>query len=128
SRVCHQGTVYTASFPVLPFLLEASTSWPPASRVMPLSLAADIVSSNNAVGVHDTAAFRPVIDALHDLALETISSSALPQADLIYLLHATLALSGDTLWGRQFDRLAEGEFNGVCGTCGATLFLVIGGH
>jgi hypothetical protein len=126
SRVCHQGTIYSASFPVLPFLLEAAVQWPAPSRVSPLSLAGSIVSSDRRVDVQDTAAFRPTIDGLHKLALATLSETNLAQVDFIYLLESALALAGDALWGGQLNRLVDGEFEGVCSSCGASLQLVIG--
>jgi hypothetical protein len=127
SRVCHQGTIYSASYPVLPYLLRAVSQWTPTNRIMPLFLAGSIVSSDDRVRVGDTAAFGPTVEALHRLAVETLTTAqGLSTQDLIYLLQATLALAGDRTWGRQLDRLAGGEFEGVCQACNAQLYLVVG--
>jgi len=127
SRVCHQGTIYGASYPVLPYLLRAASQWTPAGRVMPLCLAGSIVSSDDRDRVGDTAAFASTVEALHRLAVETLTTApGLSAQDLIYLLQAALALGGDRSWGRQLDRLAAGEFEGVCGACNADLYLVVG--
>src|SRR5262249_27675976 len=53
SRVCHQGTAYSASFAVLPYLLEAASKWQPSQRLMPLALAAAIVASWDVEGSRD---------------------------------------------------------------------------
>jgi hypothetical protein len=127
SRVCHQDSVYSASFPVLPHLLQAAGTWPPTGRLMPLSLAAGIVSSPDRNDVGDTSAYGPTVQALHRLALETLSAAqGLSAEDVIYLLHATLALGGDRLWAGRLDLLSGGELPGTCPACQAMLYLVIG--
>jgi hypothetical protein len=126
SRVCHQGTVYSASFPVLPSLLDAANGWPPAGRVMPLSLAGGIACSQDRVGACDPAQFQSTIAALHGLALHTLSAAGLSRLDLVYLLQAALALDGDTLWGGCLDRIESGEFEGACPACAADLLLAVG--
>lgn len=98
-RVCHQGTVYSASAPVLPYLLSAAREWPPVARVTPLSLAGAIVISPNVSGSHDLQPHRSTIEGLHRLATETTASIGLSSTDFIYLLQAVLALEGDLLWG-----------------------------
>lgn len=76
SRLCHQGSVYSASFPALPFLLDAASKWRPEARVAPLSLAGAVVASDDhRPRVHDTAAFRATIDALHRVVLDTLSQA-----------------------------------------------------
>src|SRR5690349_6630978 len=47
SRLCHQGTVYSASFAALPALARAARSWPPDRREAALALAGAIVASND---------------------------------------------------------------------------------
>src|SRR6478609_6023581 len=81
SRVCHQGSVYSASFPVLPRLLDAIVEWPPAARIMPLVLAAGIASSTDRHRCGDTSAFAPVIDDLHRVALVTLATKGLERDD-----------------------------------------------
>src|SRR5574341_1296043 len=50
SRLCHQGTAYSASFAALPKLLAIASGWQPRQRPMILSLAAAIVSAEDVVG------------------------------------------------------------------------------
>lgn len=127
SRVCHQGTIYSASYPVLPHLLRAASQWPPIGRVMPLFLAGSIVSSTDRDHVGDTAIFEPTVEALHRLATETLTMArGLSMEELIYLFQGTLALGGDLNWGRQLDRLIGGEFEGICQACNVYLYLVVG--
>jgi hypothetical protein len=125
-RVCHQGTVYSASSPVLPFLLAAARRWPPTARVMPLSLAGAIAISQDASGDHDLQPYQATIEALQALAADTATCVGLAPVDFIYVLQASRALSGDSLWGQQLDRLASGEFEGACTSCASYLRLAIG--
>jgi hypothetical protein len=128
SRVCHQGSIYSASFPVLPYLAEAAARWPPGSRVMPLTLAAAIICSDDIRGF----SYAPlegqteIIEHLHRLALESLSAEGLPQVGFIYLLQAARAFSGDVLWGSRLEGLSDGEFKGICGSCNADLLLALG--
>ncbi len=127
SRVCHQGTIYSASYPVLPFLLRVASTWLPGERIMPLHLAGAIATAYDTVGVVDAEAFRQTIDSLRDLADETLATArGIPQADFIYLLQARLALDGDLLWGRSLDRLEAGDSRGECPACKAEMYIVVG--
>ncbi|SOD25329.1 hypothetical protein SAMN05518800_1854 [Variovorax sp. YR752] len=125
-RVCHQGTVYSASAPVLPFLLAAARGWPPTARVMPLSLAGAIAISQDASGEHDLQPYQATIEALRALAADTAACVDLTPIDFIYVLQASRALEGDVLWGQLLDRLASGEFEGTCTSCASHLRIAIG--
>ena len=47
SRLCHQGTVYPASYAALPTLTRLAREWSAADRRMPLILAGAIVASTD---------------------------------------------------------------------------------
>jgi hypothetical protein len=128
SRVCHQGTVYSASFPVLPYLLAAASKWQPSQRLMPLALAADIVSSWDVEGSREQliAEHLPVVGELHKLTLDTLAHGAFAQNNYVYLLQAALAFQGDRLWGHELARINDGEFVGRCPYCDADLYIVLG--
>jgi hypothetical protein len=42
SRICHQGTVYSASYAALPALTQKAREWPACDRTGPLLLAAEV--------------------------------------------------------------------------------------
>ena len=50
SRLCHQGTVYTASYAALPRLAQVSRRRPPSGYVAALHLAGAIIASNDGPG------------------------------------------------------------------------------
>lgn len=132
SRVCHQGTVYSASAPVLPRLLALVRAYTGADRVSPLQLAGAIANSQDRSKGFDLEPYRGDIEELASLARETLARRDLSRIDFIYLLHAMLALEGDSLWGDpQFGvgfGLADGEFGGECPHCDTGLQIVIGEH
>ncbi|WP_103562275.1 hypothetical protein [Actinomadura rubteroloni] len=117
SRLCHQGTVYSASFAALPRLTEAAARWDPADRVMVLALAGAIV-----VGLEDDAPAERT--TLHRLTSEALAAANDPD-DTVYLLQALLAFEGVPFWGEHLERLAGQEFEAVCPGCETPLFVVL---
>lgn len=115
SRVCHQGTTYSASPHVLPFLLEMATGWTPSRRVEPLFLAGCIVAAPDSFADDS----EDVVGDLKELALETLNSRELNSTDRVHAMQAALSLGGETFWGEQLDGLNDGEFQGTCPACGA---------
>ena len=123
-RVCHQGTTYSASMAVLPYLLEAATKWKPKERTMPLALAGAIVLGKES----SRTGHESTIGSLKQLALETLSSGDLSRYDRIHIMQSALAFQGDNLWGQILNRLLDGEFPSQCPFCKVDLFLVVGRH
>jgi hypothetical protein len=128
SRLCHQGTVYSASFAALPVLLAAASGWAPAERVTILCLAASIVSGKTVDCDREglRTEYQPIRSSLETLAHEALRTPALSDTDFIYMAQAVLAFRGDVLWGDHLDRLNDGEFQGRCRSCGHDLYLAIG--
>jgi len=124
SRICHQGTVYSASYPALPSLLDAARGWAPSARVMPVSLAATILASPQ-TGADERARYAALAAELRALAADSLRAPALSRADIVCLQQAVLLLDGEP-WAEQYDRLLSGELDGACPACGTDLMVVIG--
>lgn len=122
SRVCHQGTTYSASPAVLPFLLRAASGWDAAARAMPLALAGSIVSAPQTT----LSGYETTVEALRMLGLDTVKDRELSRNDRIYVMQSVLALQGDRLWGRVLDHLSDGEFPALCPNCRKDLYVVVG--
>jgi hypothetical protein len=127
-RICHQGTVYSASYAALPYLRELVAKWPPGDRAMPLSLAAAIVLPEAV----DSSASRSIIEEcaevlpeLRGLALEALAATD-GAVNFVYVLQSALAFEHDAFWGRRLQRLVDGEFEGTCPVCDAYLYVAIG--
>jgi uncharacterized protein (UPF0212 family) len=122
SRVCHQGTTYSASPAVLPFLLDLASSWNASERALPLSLAGAIVSAPKTI----LSGYEPTVERSRILAVETAKAPELSRTERIYAMESALALGGDRLWGRALNHLEDGEFPGVCPACGKDFYVVTG--
>lgn len=129
SRLCHQGTVYSASFAALPALVVACEQWKPKERAQLISLAASILAPKDAYGGCRDDFLRPVewvVPRFQRLCRQSLAETRLSTHDFIYLLQASRSFEGDKLWGQELDHLASGEFPGACPHCGVNLYLVIG--
>src|SRR4029077_4807511 len=124
SRVCHQGTTYSASPAVLPFLLSISSNWSTTDRAMPLALAGSIVAAPQTI----LDGYEETVEGLRRLALETGENPELSRVYRIYVMQSVLAFQGDRLWGTVLDHLSDGEFPALCTACRKELYLVIGKH
>lgn len=133
SRICHQGSVYSASFAALPVLAETAARWQPKQRAQPLALAGCILASEdcrdkdsrNLVEVF----FQEngsVVRRFQDLCQESLAQRNISERDFIYLLQAARSFDRDQFWGRTLEQLTGGEFSGICPHCGVDLYLVIG--
>lgn len=119
---------YSASFAALPVLTELAARWKPEERAQPLAMAAAILVSDDVRGCREEL-LRPVewvVPRLRELCRESLAQPGATAEEYIYLLQAARALDGDRFWGRELHYLASGEFPGVCPSCRADLYLVIG--
>ena len=91
SRLCHQGTVYSASFAALPALADAAERWNPKERAMVLALAASILASEDLSGGVRDDLFRPdesVVRRFQRACRESLAETGLSKSDFIYILQA----------------------------------------
>jgi hypothetical protein len=131
SRLCHQGSVYSASFAALPVLADAGEKWQPRDRPQLVALAACILAARDVPGTCPDdllPSVESVVPRFQRLCRETLAETGLSTHDFIYVLQAMRSLEGDRFWGEELDHLASGEFPGVCPSCGVDLYLVIGEH
>lgn len=120
SRLCHQGTVYSASYAALPALTATLAEWQPADRLMGLDLAAAIVASADAYpGIGDVRQrYQSEIATVARLTEECRQASAsIEPWSYIYVLQAGLAFEGVPIWNKHLDRLVDGEYEAPCPSC-----------
>jgi hypothetical protein len=124
SRLCHQGTVYTASYAALPRLAELAARQGPSDFVEPLFLATCIVASTD--GPEEPAVVRAryaeTIRALHDVAKRLVLFAA-DDADFIYRAQAVLATESDSVWATRLEALASQELEFACPGCDEQLVM-----
>jgi hypothetical protein len=134
SRICHQGTAYSASYAALPALTRKARAWPASGRTGPLILAAAIIASTDRPrGQPDPHVAWPAqlaeLAALTEEALRNPGLAGDP-VTYVYLLQALLAFEGAGAWGRELVGLNDGEYQVACPRCGAENLIAFGeyGH
>ena len=108
SRLCHQGTVYTASYAALPRLAELATRRDPSGFVEPLFLATCIIASTDGpeTDVEVRTRYADTIRVLHEVA-ERLVPLAGDDTDFLYRVQALLATEGGGKWSSRLDALAD---------------------
>jgi hypothetical protein len=128
SRLCHQGTVYSASFAALPALAQKARDWSPADRVMPLILAGAIVGSTHQAHGHVNAHrdYEAQIADMIGLTSEALQDPSVEETNYIYLLQALAEFEAIEVWNHYLEYLVDGEFEAFCPDCEAENTIVIG--
>ncbi|MFE6749405.1 hypothetical protein ACFVGM_26420 [Kitasatospora purpeofusca] len=129
SALCHQGSVYSASFAALPRLTAiATTAADPKEQVNAVQLAAAIVAGAdqlNAVGDLRAKHAQDIGVLLHK-ANEHLRTAP-DRTDYVYLLEAVLAFEGVPVWGEELAcGLVHEEYQTSCPRCETDLFIAIG--
>jgi hypothetical protein len=127
-RLCHQDTVYSASYAALPALAEMSLRHEPGGYVAALHLAASIVASND--GPEESALVRQRY--AHELAdLRAVAARNLQHAkgdtEFVYGLQVLMAFENGGIWQRNLHYLANGEAELDCPSCDEHLLLDLDG-
>ncbi|MFD5254043.1 hypothetical protein ACFWM5_14560 [Streptomyces bobili] len=130
SRLCHQGTVYSASHAALPALRDMARQRSPADRREPLLLAGAIsASTDQPYGKQDPhVTYAAEMSDLLQLTEEALRDPGLSDAPgaYVYLLAALLGFEGVEVWGEQLDGLNDDEYEVPCLACSAENFIVFG--
>jgi hypothetical protein len=123
SHLCHQGTVYSASYAAIPLLADAIAHLAPKERREALILAGSILSSTDGkiVALKESLVSKELLVKLDGLLTAEMRSAEVDAEEFIYLAQCFNAFRGGPDYGAVFDRLADGEFEGECGGCGHEL-------
>jgi hypothetical protein len=128
SRLCHQGTTYTASYAALPLLADMAERHAPAGYVAALDLAAAILASTD--GPTDPVLRRQqhadTLRRLHDLAYRNLPLAE-GDTEFVYGLQALMAFEDGGVWQRHLNHVADGELPLECPNCGELLILNLDG-
>ncbi|MFJ8433163.1 hypothetical protein ACIQ9P_17875 [Kitasatospora sp. NPDC094019] len=129
SALCHQGSVYSASFAALPRLTAiAVAAAGTEQRLNAVQLAAAIVvGAEQADEAGDVLAKNAQdIAVLLRMTNEHLRTTS-DRTDYIYLLEALLAFEGVPVWGENLAwGLVNGEYQISCPDCETDLFIAIG--
>ncbi|MFJ4667087.1 hypothetical protein [Kitasatospora purpeofusca] len=129
SALCHQGSVYSASFAALPRLTAiAATAADTKEQLNALHLAAAIVAGADQLNeVGDLRAKNAQDIAVLLRQANEHLRTAPDRTDYIYLLEAVLAFEGVPVWGSELAcGLVNEEYQTSCPQCETDLFIAIG--
>jgi hypothetical protein len=126
--ICHQGTVYDASFAAVPHLVDiALSAQDPNFRAEVLVLVGSIAKSTDdarrgpsPADIHF--AYAGALDRARPLIASTLKESLKPPG-AIYLLEAAAALAGFTTLGRVLTGFVDKEFHIACPACARELYI-----
>lgn len=117
-RLCHQGTVASASYAAIPELAEMAALRAPAGYIAPLHLAAAIIASHD--GPEDPRVVRqryPTELARLRGVAERNLSCADGDREFVYGLQALMAFEDGGVWQRHLEAVADGEITMECPSC-----------
>lgn len=124
SHLCHQGTVYSASYAAIPALADTCGKHEPSGYMAALHLAASILASTD--GPEDPAVvrdrYREELAELHSIAERGLALAA-DDTEFIYGLETLMAFENGGVWQRNLSCLADGEAPLDCAACGTSLLL-----
>jgi hypothetical protein len=124
ARLCHQGTVYSASYAALPLLAHAARQHEPAGYIASLHLAAAIIASNDGVITREPVrtVYSSEIAELRELAVRGLGLAS-SDMDFIYGLEALMAFEDGGVWQRALSCLADGELPIECPDCQESILI-----
>lgn len=126
SHLCHQGTVYSASYAASPALTAMCLRQEPRGYMAPLQLVGSILASNDAPEGADLMRAQHADEArqLSGVA-ERCLELAKDDIEFIYGLETLAAFEGRGVWSRNLSYLADGEVPLDCVSCGENLLVHI---
>lgn len=128
SALCHQGSVYSASFAALPWLVRVASTDDRDQAVSALTLAGAIVAgADQPHGAGDVrvkhAAEMATLLSLTNERLRTAADSS----EYVHLLEAVLSFEGVVGWSEDLAwGITNEEYEVSCPDCAAGLFIVLG--
>jgi predicted RNA-binding Zn-ribbon protein involved in translation (DUF1610 family) len=124
SRLCHQGTVYTASYVALPRLAELAARWNHPTLNTPFFLATSIIASTSGPERPDAvrARYAEPVRVLREVAGRLVQEAS-DDTDFLYKAETLLATESDSVWATQLHALAGDEWEFECPNCGEQLMI-----
>lgn len=125
SRLCHQGTVYPASFAALPVLADMAARAGDGGYVPALHLAAAIVASDDGPPerFEARATFSAEVQSMRGIA-ERCLGLAEDDTEFVFGLAALMAFEDGGPWQRDLTCLPDCELSLECPECGEEVTIV----
>ncbi|WP_433335617.1 hypothetical protein [Spirillospora sp. CA-294931] len=124
SRLCHQGTVYTASFAALPVLTRRASEWSAADRLPALFLCGAIAAGRD--GADPDIETTELIELTEESLRHAVVSGA--PSPYVSLLQTLLAFEGVEVWSEHLEGILDEEYELACPHCESENYVVFGEH
>lgn len=126
SHLCHQGTVYSASYAAIPALTAMCLQREPRGYLAPLQLVGAILASNDGPDTPEAVRghFSAEADSLRELAERCLERAA-DDTEFMYGLETFASFDDGGVWSRSLSYVASGEAPLDCPSCGENLLLHI---
>lgn len=123
--VVHQGDVSEAAYAALPHVVAAARMAPVEDRVMHLAFAASVLDGRVRKSCPDDLKtdFDDAIEAVRSMAMETLETAVLQDADLPYVFEAIAASNNLPILARILEQFSNDEFTFECPDCGSWLYI-----
>ena len=125
SALCHQGSVYAASWAAMPILADIAAGRAPGEPIQAVLMAGLIVTDP------DEACHTRYGDEIAELLGAARSLLNGPQEDagtFVWLLQSLLALEGVPVWSEALEGLVNEEYEIECPDCSSGLFVAFGAY
>ncbi|WP_139238089.1 hypothetical protein [Streptomyces pini] len=123
SALCHQGTVYEASYAALPLLADIAAGRAPGDRRQAVLMAGLIVAEADAARRSHHASRITELASVAHACLSDVPAAE-PET-FVYLAQSLLAFEGVPVWSSRLDLLLE-EFEVECPECEAAVCVLPG--
>ncbi|WP_329038855.1 hypothetical protein OHT61_15450 [Streptomyces sp. NBC_00178] len=123
SALCHQGTVYEASYAALPVLADIASGRAPGERKQAVLMGGLIVAEADAAL---RGRYAPQVAELVSVTRACLTHVPADEPEtFVYLVQGLLAFEGVPIWSQQLELLFE-EFEAECSECEALICILLG--
>ncbi|MET7454630.1 hypothetical protein ABZT03_22615 [Streptomyces sp. NPDC005574] len=123
--LCHQGSVYDASWAAIPLLTDIARGRTPGDPVQAVAMAGAVMSDP------DPACRERYAREIGELLVAARELLTLPDQEpsvFVHLQMAVLAFEGDSVWAEALEGVNSEEYELECPGCEAGLFVAFGSY
>lgn len=119
SRLCHQGTVYEASYEALPLLTSAMRGFTGMDRLTAIVLIGSIIASDIVEGasLRPMHIIAPLLDEWRAVANQALYRERSDNSNFLHALSAACAFEGHYAWARSIEILPNEPTALQCPEC-----------
>jgi hypothetical protein len=125
SALCHQGSVYDASWAAMPVLADIALGRAPGEPIQAVAMAG-LITTDRDDACHER--YAREIGELLDLARGLRADPEQDSSTFVYLQMAVLAFEGAGVWAEALEGVNSEEYDLECPECEDGLFVAFGSY